>query len=117
MTSRSTATAHRVLQKDTARRDEKRPPLKAEKAVQTGVRRYPEPPFSKQHQAKPGEETRLCGVERRLGCQPQASLEKRNNAARTGVSGPWIHLSSGTNPFPAPMNAPAPLPIACWGIC
>src|SRR5437762_620207 len=59
MTSRHTAAAHRALQTDTARRDEKRPPLKATKAMQAGARKYPEPPFPKQHLAKPGEEARL----------------------------------------------------------
>ena len=29
------------------------------KAMQAGARRYPEPPFPAQHQAKPGEEARL----------------------------------------------------------
>lgn len=32
---------------------------KVEGAVQAGARRYPEPPFPKQHQAKPGDETKL----------------------------------------------------------
>src|SRR6267143_940193 len=59
MVPRHTAAAHRELQKDTARRDEKRPPLKADKAMQAGARRYPEPPSPKQHLAKPGEESRL----------------------------------------------------------
>src|SRR5690348_11996674 len=59
MTSRNTAAAQRELQKDTARRDEKRPPIEPQKAMQAGARRYPEPPFPKQHLAKPGEERHL----------------------------------------------------------
>jgi len=54
MTTR-TAAAHRRLQKDTERRDDKRPPSRAESAMQAGARRYPEPPFPEQHQAKPGD--------------------------------------------------------------
>ena len=41
MTARSTAASHRTLQKDTEQRDEKRPPLKAEKPMQAGARKYP----------------------------------------------------------------------------
>jgi len=59
MSARSTAASHRSLQKDTEHRDDKRPPLKAEKAMQAGAREYPAPPFPKQHQAKPGEERKL----------------------------------------------------------
>jgi NAD(P)-dependent dehydrogenase (short-subunit alcohol dehydrogenase family) len=59
MTARSTAASHRTLQKDTEQRDEKRPPLKAEKPMQAGARKYPEPPFPEQHQAKPGQEHKL----------------------------------------------------------
>src|SRR5438045_1789519 len=59
MTSRHTAAAHRALQTDTSRRDEKSPPLKADKAMQAGARKYPEPPFPKQHLPKPGDEARL----------------------------------------------------------
>jgi NAD(P)-dependent dehydrogenase (short-subunit alcohol dehydrogenase family) len=59
MTSDDTAAAQRALQKDTVRRDEKRPPRDPDKAMQAGARKYPEPPFPKQHLAKPGEESRL----------------------------------------------------------
>jgi len=59
MSGRSTAASHRSLQKDTEHRDEKRPPLKSAKAMQAGARKYPVPPFPKQHQAKPGQEHKL----------------------------------------------------------
>src|SRR5437764_15048489 len=59
MTARSTAASHRTLQKDTEQRDEQRPPLKAEKPMQAGARKYPEPPCPEQHQAKPGQEHKL----------------------------------------------------------
>ncbi len=46
--------AHRRIQKQVARADRKRPKQKLEDAMQAGARRYPEPPFPKQHIAKPG---------------------------------------------------------------
>ena len=42
-----------------AKADRKRPKRKVEGAVQAGARRYPEPPFPRQHQSKPGDEARL----------------------------------------------------------
>jgi NAD(P)-dependent dehydrogenase (short-subunit alcohol dehydrogenase family) len=57
--TRRTASAHRRLQRQTARADRRHPPLEAEKAVQAGARLYPEPPFPRQHQGKPGHEARL----------------------------------------------------------
>jgi NAD(P)-dependent dehydrogenase (short-subunit alcohol dehydrogenase family) len=50
-----TATKHRKIQQEVARKDRKpsgRPP----RAIQAGARKYPVPPFPKQHQPKPGEE-------------------------------------------------------------
>jgi NAD(P)-dependent dehydrogenase (short-subunit alcohol dehydrogenase family) len=52
-------TRHRALQKQVAKADRKHPRQKLEGAMQAGARRYPEPPFPKQHQAKPGEEAKL----------------------------------------------------------
>lgn len=54
-----TATRHRKLQTERARADRRRPPLEAEKPMQAGARRYPAPPLPKQHQRKPGRESRL----------------------------------------------------------
>jgi NAD(P)-dependent dehydrogenase (short-subunit alcohol dehydrogenase family) len=59
MSARDTVAHHRILQKDTEHRDEKRPPLEPEKAMQAGARAYPAPPFPEQHLAKPGEERKL----------------------------------------------------------
>ena len=54
-----TASKQRVLQKQVARADKKRPKLKLKGAMQAGARIYPEPPFPLQHQAKPGREATL----------------------------------------------------------
>ena len=54
-----TVRQHRTLQEEVARTDRLRPPIKAEKAMQAGMRVYPEPPFPKQHLRKPGQESQL----------------------------------------------------------
>jgi len=53
------AKKHRRIQKQVARADRERPAQKAQKAIQAGARRYPEPPFPKQHIPKPGKEAVL----------------------------------------------------------
>ena len=58
-TARRTAAGHRKLQRRRARDDRQRPPQEAETAMQAGARPYPVPPFPRQHQRKPGQETRL----------------------------------------------------------
>jgi NAD(P)-dependent dehydrogenase (short-subunit alcohol dehydrogenase family) len=50
--------AQREIQREVAEDDREGSP-KAEGAMQAGARRYPEPPFPEQHQAKPGIEARL----------------------------------------------------------
>ena len=57
--ARRTAQAHRTLQRQIARTDRRNPAETSDKAVQAGARRYPEPPFPRQHQSKPGREARL----------------------------------------------------------
>ncbi|HVZ28647.1 MAG TPA: SDR family oxidoreductase [Rhizomicrobium sp.] len=52
----STAEKHRDIQKQVAKADKEHPKEKVEKAVQAGARKYPVPPFPKQHLPKPGEE-------------------------------------------------------------
>jgi NAD(P)-dependent dehydrogenase (short-subunit alcohol dehydrogenase family) len=52
-------TRHRVLQRQVAKADHSHPKQKLKGAMQAGARQYPEPPFPKQHQSKPGDETRL----------------------------------------------------------
>ena len=54
-----TARAHRSIQKQVASADRRKPVEKARKAMQAGARPYPEPPFPKQHLAKPGHESQL----------------------------------------------------------
>jgi len=58
-TAQRTAVHHRKLQRRRARADRQRPPEEAETAMQAGARPYPVPPFPRQHQRKPGLETRL----------------------------------------------------------
>ena len=58
-TGRRTAAHHRKLQSKRARADTRRPPKETESAMQAGARRYPAPPLPRQHQRKPGHETRL----------------------------------------------------------
>jgi NAD(P)-dependent dehydrogenase (short-subunit alcohol dehydrogenase family) len=50
---------HRKLQRRRARADRERPAEEADSAMQAGARLYPAPPFPRQHQRKPGLETRL----------------------------------------------------------
>ncbi len=51
--------SHRRIQKQVARADKRAPKRKADGAMQAGARDYPAPPMPKQHQAKPGHESRL----------------------------------------------------------
>lgn len=52
------AQKQRAIQKQVAKSD-KRKTKAGEKAMQAGARKYPEPPFPKQHQVKPGKESAL----------------------------------------------------------
>jgi len=54
-----TAAGHRRIQGQVARADRKRPKQDVVGAVQAGARKYPEPPFPKQHIPKPGKEAML----------------------------------------------------------
>ena len=58
---KKTAAAHRKLQREAERRRERTEATqpKKERAAQLGARKYPELPYPKQHQAKPGKETEL----------------------------------------------------------
>jgi NAD(P)-dependent dehydrogenase (short-subunit alcohol dehydrogenase family) len=56
---RRVAAQGRRLQQSVARADRNRPPIEVERPVQAGARRYPEPPFPRQHQSKPGREAAL----------------------------------------------------------
>ena len=57
-TSNATRTQRRVQRKVDAD-DRKKAKSKSEGAMQAGARKYPEPPFPKQHHPKPGEEWQI----------------------------------------------------------
>ena len=48
-----------TIQRQVRAAERKRPKEKPEAAMQAGAREYPAPPFPKQHQSKPGQESRL----------------------------------------------------------
>lgn len=54
-----TAGKQKKIQQRIARVDKKAPKNEPDKAMQAGARKYPEPPISKQHLAKPGSESKL----------------------------------------------------------
>jgi NAD(P)-dependent dehydrogenase (short-subunit alcohol dehydrogenase family) len=58
MSSSSAVRKQRDIQQEVAEADASTPKT-AEKAMQAGARRYPEPPFPEQHQPKPGHEHKL----------------------------------------------------------
>jgi NAD(P)-dependent dehydrogenase (short-subunit alcohol dehydrogenase family) len=76
-----TATSHRSLQKRVARSDRAKPKREPDHAMQAGARRYPEPPFPRQHQAKPGEESRLSPAPMYQAPFYQGSGKLRNKIA------------------------------------
>jgi len=55
-----TAAEQRAIQRYVDAADKKRPKKEMKRAMQAGARRYPEPPFPPQHQAKPGKEHQLA---------------------------------------------------------
>ena len=60
MSSNSAVRKQRDVQREVAKNDaQQKDKSKPEGAMQAGARLYPEPPFPKQHQAKPGHEHRL----------------------------------------------------------
>ena len=59
MPTRHAATRQRRIQRQVRAADRARPKKEAERAMQAGARKYPAPPFPKQHQPKPGHETAL----------------------------------------------------------
>lgn len=56
---KATAAKHRAIQKEVAKADKRSPPQELKHAMQAGARKYPEPPFPKQHLPKPGMESTL----------------------------------------------------------
>ncbi|PWU01067.1 MAG: short-chain dehydrogenase [Terriglobia bacterium] len=59
MTNRSARHRQRQVQAQVARADRHRPTKGPEAPMQAGAREYPAPPFPKQHQSKPGDESKL----------------------------------------------------------
>jgi hypothetical protein len=59
MAASSASNRQRRIQKQVAAADRKRPKKATTAAVQAGARRYPAPPFARQHQRKPGSEADL----------------------------------------------------------
>ena len=59
MSTRRAATRQRRIQEHVEKTDKKQPKEKARRPMQAGARKYPEPPFPKQHLKKPGSEARL----------------------------------------------------------
>lgn len=59
MTAQNAAQRQRRIQEQVARADRQRPKSEAKAAMQAGARKYPVPPFPKQHQRKPGSEADL----------------------------------------------------------
>ena len=57
--SKNTAAAQRKIQKKVREDDKEKPADDSGHAMQAGARKYPAPPFPKQHQAKPGTEADL----------------------------------------------------------
>jgi hypothetical protein len=59
MASQNAPQRQRTIQKQVARADEAHPKAETKQAMQAGARRYPAPPFPRQHQRKPGSEAAL----------------------------------------------------------
>jgi NAD(P)-dependent dehydrogenase (short-subunit alcohol dehydrogenase family) len=59
MASSNVPRGQRAIQKQVARADKKHPKAKDKRPMQAGARPYPEPPFPRQHQSKPGSEATL----------------------------------------------------------
>jgi hypothetical protein len=59
MSSSSAVKKQQTIQREVAANDSKPRSSKPEAAMQAGARLYPEPPFPKQHQPKPGHEFKL----------------------------------------------------------
>ena len=59
MSTKSAPRRQREIQKQVAHADKKHPKEKAGQAMQAGARKYPAPPFPRQHQSKPGSEAAL----------------------------------------------------------
>jgi NAD(P)-dependent dehydrogenase (short-subunit alcohol dehydrogenase family) len=59
MATQNAVRRQRRIQNQVAQADKKRPKLEPKEAMQAGARKYPVPPFPKQHQRKPGSEAEL----------------------------------------------------------
>ena len=59
MARKQVAHRQRAIQKQVAKADKTRPRMENDRAMQAGARPYPAPPFPRQHQPKPGSESKL----------------------------------------------------------
>ena len=59
MSKKNAPRRQRDIQRQVGRADKQHPKVKAKQAMQAGARKYPAPPFPRQHQAKPGMEATL----------------------------------------------------------
>jgi hypothetical protein len=59
MNKKNASRRQRDIQKQVARADKRYPKVKLKQAMQAGARKYPAPPFPRQHQGKPGAEATL----------------------------------------------------------
>src|ERR1700682_1583849 len=59
MASPNASRRQRSIQQQVARADKARPKEEPKQAMQAGARKYPAPPFPKQHRSKPGSESDL----------------------------------------------------------
>jgi hypothetical protein len=75
----------RSIQEQVAKADKARPKEEPKKAMQTGAREYPSPPFPKQHQSKPGSETDLDPYTMLLFTGARANLRKRSRSSRAEI--------------------------------
>jgi hypothetical protein len=77
----------RSIQEQVAKADKARPNEEPNKAMQAGARKYPTPPFPKQHQSKPGSESDLHPAlfTMLLFTGGRASLRKRSRSSRAAI--------------------------------
>lgn len=70
-----TAKKHKKIQDQIEKTDKKKPAVEPTRAMQAGARKYPEPPFSKQHLKKPG-------IESDLNMQPMCDAPYYNGSGK-----------------------------------
>jgi hypothetical protein len=92
----NTAAADREIQQAIDRKENARPKKEKHKgSMQAGARRYPEPPFPKQHLGKPGEESELDLAPMYDAPYYKGSQKLDGKVCRTATSGRRPSPSSG----------------------